>query len=61
MTVPVLSSKATNTYTNTQTMTSMGTAKETCFLLDPGGVTQYPSHSGNSALSSGTSVSDRDI
>ena len=49
---PAPSYKAKNTYTNTYTMLSIGKAKETGLLLYPGGVTQGPSHSDNSYLSS---------
>ena len=55
------SSKATNTYTNKNTMTSVGTTRETGLSLEPGGLTRDPSHSDNSSLSSGPSVSDREI
>ena len=58
---PALSSKSANTYTNTYTVTSIGTAKETGLSLEPGGVTQDPIHSDNSSLSSGTLVSDIEI
>ena len=54
-------SKAINTYTNTDTMPSIGTYKETGLFLDPVGVTQDPIDSDNSFLSSGPSVSDREI
>ena len=55
------SSKAANTDTNIDTMPSIGTAKETGLLLDPGEVTQDPSHSDNSSLSPVPSVSYREI
>ena len=46
----VLSSKATNTDTNTDTMPPIGAAKETVLSMDPGGVIQDPIHSDNSSL-----------
>ena len=54
-----LSYKATNKATNTDTMPSIGTSKEKGLYLEPGGVTQDPSHYYNSSLSSGPSLSYR--
>ena len=56
-----LLSKATNTYTNIYTMPSIGTSEETGLSLEPGGVTQDPSHSEKSSLLSDSLVSDREI
>ena len=56
-TAPSLSSKDINIYI----IPSIGTAKETCLFLEPGGVTQYPIHSDKSSISSGPSVSGREI
>ena len=61
MPAPASLSKATNTDTNTDTMPSIGTAKEIGLLLDPGKVTQDPSHSENISLSPGPHVSYREI